>query len=211
MCSTVALHPPGLKNIKLISSFLASKPLLGLYKVEHIFNVKMCSEAFVDPDPYSEYGSNWAQIQCFSIHNTVTFNVIIELSSFTGTGYILMQVQRKNGMNDNSSFEACLDENIWEFEWKRLEKHSRKILAPVILLGKLCVCIIHTRIRSQSASMQVRPCITFFTYNSSWIRIECSGYATLVSFRSKSGLILSSSSFQQQLGFGLQRGNLSKS
>ena len=53
--------------------------------------------------------------------------------------YILMQVQRKNGMNDNSSFEACLDENIWEFEWKRLEKHSRKILAPVILLGKLCV------------------------------------------------------------------------
>ena len=41
--------------------------------------------SFVDPDPYSEYGSNWAQIQCFSIHNTVTFNVIIELSSFTGT------------------------------------------------------------------------------------------------------------------------------
>ena len=30
-----------------------------------------------------------------------------------------------------------LDENIWEFEWKRLEKHSKKILAPVILLGKI--------------------------------------------------------------------------
>jgi len=48
---------------------------------------------------------------------------------------VCMQVQRKNGMNDTGCFEACLDENIWEFEWKRLEKHSRKILAPVILLG----------------------------------------------------------------------------
>ncbi len=40
-------------------------------------------------------------------------------------------------MSEASHFEVGLDENIWEFEWKRLEKHSRKILAPVILLGKL--------------------------------------------------------------------------
>ncbi len=40
-------------------------------------------------------------------------------------------------MIDNSHFEVGLDENIWEFEWKRLEKHSRKILAPVILLGRI--------------------------------------------------------------------------
>ena len=39
-------------------------------------------------------------------------------------------MQRKPGETDTS-----LDENIWEFEWKRLEKHSKKILAPVILLG----------------------------------------------------------------------------
>ena len=28
-----------------------------------------------------------------------------------------------------------LDENIWEFEWKRLERHSRKAVAPIILFG----------------------------------------------------------------------------
>lgn len=28
-----------------------------------------------------------------------------------------------------------LDMNIWEFEWKRLERHSRKSAAPIILLG----------------------------------------------------------------------------
>jgi len=43
---------------------------------------------------------------------------------------VCMQVQRKPGETETS-----LDENIWEFEWKRLEKHSMKILAPIILLG----------------------------------------------------------------------------
>ena len=28
-----------------------------------------------------------------------------------------------------------LDMNIWEFEWKRLERHSRKSAAPILLLG----------------------------------------------------------------------------
>ena len=28
-----------------------------------------------------------------------------------------------------------LDMNIWEFEWKRLERHSRKAAAPIILMG----------------------------------------------------------------------------
>ena len=28
-----------------------------------------------------------------------------------------------------------LDMNIWEFEWKRLERHSRRSIAPIILLG----------------------------------------------------------------------------
>ena len=28
-----------------------------------------------------------------------------------------------------------LDENIWEFEWKRLERHSKKAVAPIILFG----------------------------------------------------------------------------
>ena len=28
-----------------------------------------------------------------------------------------------------------LELNIWEFEWKRLEKHSRKAVAPMIVFG----------------------------------------------------------------------------
>ena len=28
-----------------------------------------------------------------------------------------------------------LDEHIWEYEWKRLERHSRKAVAPILLLG----------------------------------------------------------------------------
>ena len=28
-----------------------------------------------------------------------------------------------------------LDESIWEFEWKRLERHSKKAVAPIILFG----------------------------------------------------------------------------
>jgi len=49
---------------------------------------------------------------------------------------VCMQVQRLNGLHKaNHNFAASLDENIWEFEWKRLEKHSKKFLAPVILLG----------------------------------------------------------------------------
>jgi len=49
---------------------------------------------------------------------------------------VCMQVQRLNGLQKaNHNFAASLDENIWEFEWKRLEKHSKKFLAPVILLG----------------------------------------------------------------------------
>ena len=27
------------------------------------------------------------------------------------------------------------DEDIWEFEFKRLERHSRKAVAPILLLG----------------------------------------------------------------------------
>jgi len=49
---------------------------------------------------------------------------------------VCMQVTRLNGLQKtNHAFAASLDENIWEFEWKRLEKHSKKFLAPVILLG----------------------------------------------------------------------------
>jgi len=44
---------------------------------------------------------------------------------------VCMQVHRRDLIENGAS----LDENIWEFEWKRLEKHSKKILAPVILLG----------------------------------------------------------------------------
>ena len=29
------------------------------------------------------------------------------------------------------------DEDIWEFEFKRLERHSKKAVAPIILLGNL--------------------------------------------------------------------------
>ncbi len=49
---------------------------------------------------------------------------------FLPYSFVIVKVQRKPGETDTS-----LDENIWEFEWKRLEKHSKKILAPVILLG----------------------------------------------------------------------------
>ena len=31
--------------------------------------------------------------------------------------------------------QGRLDMNIWEFEWKRLERHSRKAVAPIILIG----------------------------------------------------------------------------
>ena len=49
---------------------------------------------------------------------------------------VCMQVTHPNGVHKgNHAFAASLDENIWEFEWKRLEKHSKKFLAPVILLG----------------------------------------------------------------------------
>jgi len=49
---------------------------------------------------------------------------------------VCMQVQRRGGMSDGSTGSgATIDENIWEFEWKRLDKHCKKILAPVILLG----------------------------------------------------------------------------
>ena len=50
----------------------------------------------------------------------------------------------------SSSGAASLDENIWEFEWKRLDKHSMKILAPIILLGmRLVLTIVNTRSRSK--------------------------------------------------------------
>ena len=51
----------------------------------------------------------------------------------------------------SSSGAASLDENIWEFEWKRLDKHSMKILAPIILLGMrvLVLTIVNTRSRSK--------------------------------------------------------------
>merc|ERR1719422_2323831 len=49
---------------------------------------------------------------------------------------VCMQVSRISGLHkQNGHISACLDENIWEFEWKRLQKHSKKFLAPVILLG----------------------------------------------------------------------------
>ena len=47
-----------------------------------------------------------------------------------------MQVTRISGLHkQNGHVTASLDDNIWEFEWKRLQKHSKKFLAPVILLG----------------------------------------------------------------------------
>ena len=49
---------------------------------------------------------------------------------------VCMQVTRINGLHrQNGQLSASLDDNIWEFEWKRLERHSKKFLAPVILLG----------------------------------------------------------------------------
>jgi hypothetical protein len=51
------------------------------------------------------------------------------------THTISMQVQKEIKMKDNLHFSACLDENIWEFEFKRLNKHKTKFLAPIILLG----------------------------------------------------------------------------
>ena len=30
---------------------------------------------------------------------------------------------------------GLLDEHIWEYEWKRLDRHSKKAVAPIILLG----------------------------------------------------------------------------
>ena len=50
---------------------------------------------------------------------------------------VCMQVTRINGLHrqNGGQLSASLDENIWEFEWKRLERHSKKFLAPVILLG----------------------------------------------------------------------------
>merc|ERR550534_773541 len=47
---------------------------------------------------------------------------------------VCMQVQKQREDRD-SNFAASLDENIWEFEWKRLNKHKKKFLAPIILLG----------------------------------------------------------------------------
>ena len=63
------------------------------------------------------------------------------------------QVQKQREDRENSHFSACLDENIWEYEFKRLNKHKKKwenhpdhpptklfpclfrFLAPIILLG----------------------------------------------------------------------------
>jgi len=47
---------------------------------------------------------------------------------------VCMQVQKQREDRD-SHFSACLDENIWEYEFKRLNKHKKKFLAPIILLG----------------------------------------------------------------------------
>ena len=44
-----------------------------------------------------------------------------------------MQKQREE--RETTHFSACLDENIWEYEFKRLNKHKKKFLAPIILLG----------------------------------------------------------------------------
>ncbi|TRY68445.1 hypothetical protein TCAL_06832 [Tigriopus californicus] len=42
--------------------------------------------------------------------------------------FVFVGLQVTNG-------QGGLDENIWEFEWKRLERYSRKAVAPIILLG----------------------------------------------------------------------------
>lgn len=31
--------------------------------------------------------------------------------------------------------QSLLDEHIWEYEWKRLDRHSKKAVAPILLLG----------------------------------------------------------------------------
>ena len=50
---------------------------------------------------------------------------------------VCMQVTRISGLHKQNGghVSASLDDNIWEFEWKRLQKHPKKFLAPVILLG----------------------------------------------------------------------------
>lgn len=45
------------------------------------------------------------------------------------------QVQKQREERETTHFSACLDENIWEYEFKRLNKHKKKFLAPIILLG----------------------------------------------------------------------------
>merc|ERR1719458_44007 len=49
-------------------------------------------------------------------------------------GYHNLRVQKRED-RESSHFSACLDENIWEYEFKRLNKHKKKFLAPIILLG----------------------------------------------------------------------------
>lgn len=34
-----------------------------------------------------------------------------------------------------STSQGMLDEHIWEFEWKRLDRHSKKAVSPIILVG----------------------------------------------------------------------------
>eukprot|EP00095_Tigriopus_kingsejongensis_P008429 maker-scaffold1302_size49677-snap-gene-0.18 protein:Tk08429 transcript:maker-scaffold1302_size49677-snap-gene-0.18-mRNA-1 annotation:"hypothetical protein DAPPUDRAFT_43071" len=41
---------------------------------------------------------------------------------------VFVGMQVKNG-------QGRLDDHIWEFEWKRLERYSRKAVAPIVLLG----------------------------------------------------------------------------
>merc|ERR1719225_1975071 len=40
---------------------------------------------------------------------------------------VCMQVQKQREDRENSHFSACLDENIWEYEFKRLNKSKKKV------------------------------------------------------------------------------------
>ena len=45
---------------------------------------------------------------------------------FGGDLVCWLQVQKQREDRESSHFSACLDENIWEYEFKRLNKHKKK-------------------------------------------------------------------------------------
>ena len=49
--------------------------------------------------------------------------------------YDFLMVGLHLGRNDNDAACTSLELGIWEYEWKRLEKHARKAVAPMLVFG----------------------------------------------------------------------------